>query len=121
MKTFAGQAHRGLLALVIVSVASGCDNVEWGGTEFEIIPPPPSVVMATPDSTQEGSAEMGLPTGPVLFHLIKTPGNAQLLIQLAPILMAVGAPAAEARKMFIWQLLLIGVLATLPVLIGTWL
>ena len=65
--------------IAIVLTLSACDNVEWGGTELEIIPPPPSMVLATPDSAPEGGVELGLPTGPVLFHLIKEGGESRLV------------------------------------------
>ena len=59
------------LLLPILAALPACDNVEWGGAEIEFIPPPPSTVLATGDTTEEGRVESGLPAGPVLFHLRK--------------------------------------------------
>ena len=69
MKTVAGQAHRWLSALVIVSALSGCDNVEWGGAEWRLEEPPPRV---QPDAGADAAAgpeeePIELPEGPVLY------------------------------------------------------
>ncbi len=66
------QALRGLLALVILLVPSGCDNVAWGGVDVNLRPPPPVVAAAAQDSTgadlDMAAPEMPpLPVGPVLF------------------------------------------------------
>jgi len=65
--------------LPILFSLSACDNVQWGGTDLEIVPPPPSSVLAPPVADQQASVEMGLPTGPVLFHLIKGSGGSTLI------------------------------------------
>ncbi len=69
----AGLAHRSLASLVILALTAACDNVEWGGTEFSLEPPPPARVGAEPaDSLLVGpdSVEVPLPPlpeGAVLF------------------------------------------------------
>lgn len=65
--------------LLIVTVASGCDNVVWGGADVQVVPPPPpiSAIELEPDSRAFG--EMGLPTGPLVFHLIRTESGSQLV------------------------------------------
>ena len=62
-------AIRRLSALVIVIVAPGCDNVEWGGWEFRLQTPPPAQVGAPADTvpTPEERREAALPAGPVLY------------------------------------------------------
>lgn len=70
--TVAGQALRSVLLLLIVALASGCDNVEWEGTEFRLEPPPPKVSEAV-DSGATALADTAapppppLPEHPVLF------------------------------------------------------
>lgn len=95
---------RALLPILLALPA--CDNVEWGGTELEIIPPPPSTVLAAP-AAQEEAVQLGLPTGPVLFHLMKT-GQGSVLIpvgelsgdSLRTLRFAETASAAEYQKRF---------------------
>lgn len=71
-------AGRGLL-LPILALLSACDNVQWGGSDIEIVPPPP-VASAEPTETDEATAsEFGLPRGPVLFHIRKTAQGTQLV------------------------------------------
>lgn len=63
----------------ILALLSACDNVQWGGTDLEIIPPPPSVVLTAPEGDPATSAQLGLPVGPVLFHLQKSTGGSTLV------------------------------------------
>lgn len=64
-----GQALRWLSALVIVIAASGCDNVEWGGMDVSLQPPPPSGIAPLSDSAEAAADTSGfrLPAGPVLY------------------------------------------------------
>ena len=90
----------------ILLAAPACDNVEWGGTELEIIPPPPSQVLAAPAANEE-AVQLGLPTGPVLFHLVKGPQGSRLVPvgelsgdSLKSIRFSEGVNAAEYQKRF---------------------
>lgn len=63
-----GKAHRWLSALVMITAASGCDNVDWGGAEVRLVPPPSNA----PDTVAAGDSvpaepDLGLPEGPVLY------------------------------------------------------
>jgi hypothetical protein len=67
-KPLTGQALRRLSTLLIVSAASGCDNVEWGGISVRLQDPPAAVVGATPDSAPSTAEVLGqLPEGAVLY------------------------------------------------------
>lgn len=61
----------GALSLLILTALPGCDNVEWGGADVQVVPAPPPAgeVTAVPDA--ETFATMGLPTGTVLFHVTR--------------------------------------------------
>lgn len=65
--------------LLMLTLLPACDNVEWGGADIEIVPPPPQTSMTpvAPDDTS--FARFGLPTGPVLFHLLQGPGGSRLI------------------------------------------
>lgn len=63
----------------ILLALGGCDNVEWGGVDLEFVPPPPSTVLAPPGEEIQGEPGSGLPTGPVLFHLVRREGLTQLI------------------------------------------
>lgn len=67
------------VACLIVTGLLACDNVEWGGTDIEIVPPPPSAAMRPIEPDQEVLTEFGLPRGSVLFHLRQAPGGARLI------------------------------------------
>jgi hypothetical protein len=67
----AGQAQRWFSPLLIVALVSGCDNVEWGGADVRLEPPPPQV-SAQPDSSESTPDTAAppppeLPAHPVLF------------------------------------------------------
>lgn len=77
----AGQALRRLATLVIIVAAPGCDNVEWGGAEVHLQPPPPverpasdTSSVAEPDTTPLPP----LPTEPVLFMGTRAGGRVTL-------------------------------------------
>lgn len=73
------RAFRPLAGCLILTALSACDNVEWGGTDIEIVPPPPQASLMPDSAELEANAEFGLPTGPVLFHLIQTPAGSRLI------------------------------------------
>jgi hypothetical protein len=77
----AGQAIRRLAALVMIVAANGCDNVEWGGAELSLQPPPPAeatagdtMAVASPDQPPPPP----LPEGPVLFVGSRSDGRVTL-------------------------------------------
>lgn len=101
-----GKTSRRLAALVIVTVASGCDNVEWGGVDVRLQPPPPASVGVVEDTVAEAeeSREALLPTGPVLYMgrrdstgLRLVPVGEILADSMAPFLSEQAAPGYRAR------------------------
>ncbi|HUG40269.1 MAG TPA: hypothetical protein VMM12_07285 [Longimicrobiales bacterium] len=50
--------------LILIAVA-GCDNVEWGGVQFAVVPPPERVEV----TASELEAADRLPDGPVLYYV----------------------------------------------------
>ncbi len=68
-----------IVPLLIVTALAGCDNVEWGGADMDIVPPPPplNAIPVAPD--EQVFAEFGLPTGTVLFKVVQQEGGAQLI------------------------------------------
>lgn len=67
------------LPALIVSALAGCDNVQWGGAEIEIVPPPPPASAVEIATDEQVYSEFGLPRGSVLFHVIRTEAGAQLV------------------------------------------
>ncbi len=65
--------------LLIVAVVCGCDNVIWGGADIQIVPPPPPQSSLEIEPDARVFAEFGLPTGPLVFHLIDQDGGARLV------------------------------------------
>lgn len=76
-----GRAARRFSALVIVSTAYGCDNVEWGGIDVRMQEPPPAVVgAATPDTAAAEDDRIGeVPDGPVLYMAERDTGGVRLI------------------------------------------
>jgi hypothetical protein len=70
---------RAAALLLIVTALSACDNVRWGGTDVQIVPPPPALGTEPIAPDAQAFAELGLPTGSVLFHLVRGEGGAQLI------------------------------------------
>jgi hypothetical protein len=64
---------------LILTALSACDNVDWGGTDIQIVPPPPAAgtIRIAPDA--QSYAELGLPTGTVLFHLVRQQDQSRLI------------------------------------------
>ena len=62
-----GQAFRALTALGILISTTACDNVEWGGVNLRMVPPP-QLAASAPDSTEaESEGGLTLPEEPVLY------------------------------------------------------
>ena len=79
--------HRNYLVIaVILTVASGCDNVTWGGVDVRLKPPRTKAEMAagTPDpvapSVEEGDALPELPDGPILLAGTRSGSQATLTV-----------------------------------------
>jgi len=64
---------------LILAALAACDNVEWGGMDIEVVPPPPSPSMQPVAPDDQVFAEFGLPRGPVLFHLVQEEGGSRLI------------------------------------------
>lgn len=80
-----GKTYRRVSALVIITVASGCDNVDWGGAEVRLVEPP----SRTPDTTAVQDTtppepDLGLPEGPVLYVATRE-GDRVTLVPVAEI------------------------------------
>jgi hypothetical protein len=70
---------RALPVALILAFGSACDNVEWGGADIEIVPPPPSASMVPIAPDEQVFAEFGLPRGTVLFQLTQEEQGSRLI------------------------------------------
>ena len=91
-----------LAALLMVIGVAACDNVEWGGVDFAVRPPPPKAGPVAGD-IEAGDA---LPQGPVLYHVTRDSARTTLIPvgeimddELRPI--AVGADPEDFGERFI--------------------
>lgn len=57
----------GLAGALMIGALAGCDNVAWGGADFEWRPPPPKEVVEPEISEEPEEVLPPLPEGPVLF------------------------------------------------------
>ncbi len=74
-----GNARRAATLLILTALPA-CDNVEWGGGSVQVIPPPPPSSDVQPGPDAAALAGLGLPTGRVLFHVVRRPdGTAQII------------------------------------------
>lgn len=62
-------ATRRLSAFLILTALAACDNVEWSGQSVKIVPPPPHTPDVEPPTDVGTAANLGLPSGTVLFHV----------------------------------------------------
>jgi hypothetical protein len=67
------------IPLLIVAALPGCDNVIWGGSDIQIVPPPPPQSAFRIETDVRAFSEFGLPTAPVVFHLTEHDGSALLV------------------------------------------
>lgn len=67
------------MGFVLLTTIPACDNFEWGGSDVQIVPPPPAsgAVRIAPDA--QAFAQFGMPTGTVLFHLVRGDGDVRLI------------------------------------------
>ena len=69
------RAARGA-SLLILTALSACDNVKWGGSEIQFVPPPPAGGARESSADAQTFADLGLPSGTVVFHVTKGPQGA---------------------------------------------
>jgi hypothetical protein len=70
---------------LIVTHVTGCDNVNWGGAEFAVVPPPASSTSAADRAEDEsGPVDEEPPAGPILYY-VRALGEQALLIPVAEI------------------------------------
>jgi hypothetical protein len=60
-----------LLAALIVMALPACDNVDFGRLDVQIVPPAPAPGMVSAEDHERTFAELGMPTGTVLFHVMR--------------------------------------------------
>ena len=69
----------GSAALLILTALPGCDNVDFGNVDVQIVPPPPAGGARDVQPDAQTFAELGLPSGTVLFHVVRGEGGAQVI------------------------------------------
>lgn len=65
-----------LAALLILIGLGGCDNVEWGGIDLSVVPPP--VRAEAPQAELAGAADR-LPSGPLLYFVRRDGSRAEMV------------------------------------------
>ncbi|HUF11684.1 MAG TPA: hypothetical protein VMN78_01125 [Longimicrobiales bacterium] len=81
------------MALIVVAL-SACDNVDWGGIDVAVVPPPPR---GAGGQAADAEAELGpMPSGPVLYY-VRTDSAGGMIVPVGEIagdsLVALGAAA----------------------------
>jgi hypothetical protein len=59
----------GAAGVLILTLLSGCDNVNWGGADLTIVRPPPKIRGAQPVATGPEPGVERLPEGPILYYV----------------------------------------------------
>jgi hypothetical protein len=98
--------HARAAGALILTVAAGCDNVNWGGADFAVVPPPPqSQGPPAADAANGDSAVVErLPEGPILYYAVPS-GSGGVMVPIGEIdgdslraLRAAEDPAAFASR-----------------------
>lgn len=84
MRAFAARAAR-VAALLILTAPAACDNVEWGGTSFQVVTPPPPGAGDASAPEPGAIAGLGLPTGRVLFHVVRNANGTATVVPVGEI------------------------------------
>jgi hypothetical protein len=71
-------------AILIVTTLTACDNVQWGGADVQIVPPPPPHGSVAIPTDARAFAELGMPRGNLLFH-VRREGDHNRLIPVAEV------------------------------------
>lgn len=56
-----------IIVAMMLTIATGCDNVGWGGADLAVVPPPPKA-SGLPASGEDLAEAM--PEGPILFYVV---------------------------------------------------
>lgn len=86
------------LGLLIAASLTACDNIQWGGADVVVVPPPPHVSDLTESDSVPGAER--LPEGPILYHVRPTPGG---YAELTPIAEVAGDTLLPLRAASDWQ------------------
>lgn len=71
--------------VLILTALAGCDNVEWGGATVQVIKPPPARDVATVSTEAEPETPLGLPTGSVIFHVVRASDGSARVVPVAEV------------------------------------
>lgn len=78
--------HARAAGALILTVAAGCDNVNWGGADFAVVPPPPQT--QSPANTVAAAGDSAvverLPEGPILYYAVPS-GSGGVMVPIAEI------------------------------------
>jgi hypothetical protein len=64
-------------ALILIGLAA-CDNVNWGGADVAIVPPPPQARTEATVTANDSTVE-GLPEGPILYYVAPSGGTGTMV------------------------------------------
>jgi len=84
-------------SFLILTALPACDNVRWGGADVQLVPPPPAVGSEPPKVDAQTFSDLGLPTGTVLFHVVK-PQPAATTVQVIPVAEVSGDSLRSLRR-----------------------
>ncbi|WP_420125660.1 hypothetical protein [Longimicrobium sp.] len=103
MRVVAARAVR-VAAPLIVTALAACDNVDWGGATVQVVTPPPPGAGEANVPEPGTVAGLGLPTGRVLFHVVRNPDGTANITPVAEIsgdsLRTIRKPAGVAPEAY---------------------
>src|SRR5690606_22194715 len=73
--TWRTRVGSGWASALIVTFVAGCDNVDWGGADIAIVPPPPGAMAADEEASPQ---QERLPDGPIVYYVTPDADGATL-------------------------------------------